>query len=58
MTAHNKAEAAGRYWVAVEFDDGRTEYDGRVYESEDEAERRLLSIIRRAPEATAYICTI
>ena len=40
---HNsKAEAAGSYWVCIEYEDGRTEYDGRLYGSQDEAERRRL----------------
>lgn len=58
MKAHNKAEAAGSYWVAIEYEDGRTEYDGRLYTSTDEAERRALEIFRGPSIREIYICTI
>lgn len=58
MMAYSKAEAAGSYWVAIEYEDGRTEYDGRLYHTTDEAERRALAIISRPSIRDAYICTI
>lgn len=55
---HNsKAEAAGSYWVCIEYEDGRTEYDGRLYGSQDEAERRRLQICGPGIIDT-FLCTI
>ena len=58
MKAHNKAEAISTYWVAIEYEDGRTEYDGRNYSTPDEAESRILAITNRPGIQSAYICTI
>ena len=58
MKAYCKAEAVGRYWVAIEYETGATEYDGRVYETPDEAERRALRLSSQSGIREVFICTI
>ena len=58
MKAHNKAEASGKYWVAIEYEDGRTEYDGQYFGTPDEAERRALTISWAPGIRETFICKI